>query len=386
MQVFKLYMKILNKYRGQIIMYIGIFAGLMFGFILPSTDNNGATGFTESTVKYAIFDYDNSVISKGIGKFLKDNHEIVEIENDEKETIQDALYNQKIHCAIRINEGYEEDNLEGNGKDSLEIYRINGTTKSVLMEEDINSFITIINTYLGAGYDSKEAVKLALEAQKVSVKVNLPEGEDTSGQSAVQFFFRYQPWMFIAMCVCGITPVLIILDKKNVRERIECSSYKFSKMNLEIILGVLVTGFAICALFSVAGVIVFHSEMSAMQAVLYIINMFCIMAVALAITFLVGKLTTKEQVVSLLANIISLGMAFLSGVFVPIEFLSDTIIKVAHFLPAYWYELAVTDIINYQSDKLARIIQYMGIQVLFAIAIVIVGVAVSRKRLVNKSA
>ena len=74
MQVFKLYMKILNKYKGQIIMYIGIFAGLMFGFILPSTDNNGATGFTESTVKYAIFDYDNSVISKGIGKFLKDNH------------------------------------------------------------------------------------------------------------------------------------------------------------------------------------------------------------------------------------------------------------------------------------------------------------------------
>ena len=129
-------------------MYIGIFAGLMFGFILPSTDNNTATGFTESTVKYAIFDYDNSVISKGIGDFLEENHEMVEIKNDEKETIQDALYNQKIHCAIRINKGYEKDNLAGDGKKSLEIYKIDGTTKSVLMEEDINSFITTINTYL----------------------------------------------------------------------------------------------------------------------------------------------------------------------------------------------------------------------------------------------
>ncbi len=386
MQVFKLYMKILNKHKGQIIMYIGIFAGLMFGFILPSTENNASTGFTESTVKYAIFDYDNSVISKGIGEFLEENHEKVEIKNDDKETIQDALYNQKIHCAIRIMEGYEKDNLAGNGKKSLEIYKIDGTTKSVLMEEDINSFITTINTYLGAGYDSDKAVELALEAQKVSVKVNLPDGEEATPESALHFFFRYQPWMFIAMCVCGITPVLIILDKKNVRERIECSSYKFSKMNMEIILGVLVTGFAICTVFSVASVIVFGNEMSAVQGVLYILNMFCIMAVALAIAFLVGKLTAKEQVVDLLANIISLGMAFLSGVFVPIELLSDTIIKVAHFLPAYWYELAVTDIINYKSDKLAKIAQYMGIQILFAVAIIIVGIAVSRKRMLNKSA
>ena len=32
MQVFKSYLKILNKKKGHILMYIGIFAGVLFGF------------------------------------------------------------------------------------------------------------------------------------------------------------------------------------------------------------------------------------------------------------------------------------------------------------------------------------------------------------------
>lgn len=386
MQVFKLYMKILNKHKGQIIMYVCIFAGLMFGIILPNSGKQESVNFTESTTKYAIFDYDNSEISKSVGEFLESNHELVEIKDDEKETIQDAMYNQKVACVVRIYEGYEKAFLEGNGSEKLEVYKINGTTKSMLLEEDLNGFIKVLKTYVEADYDIEEAIEHTNKAGETKVEVLLPDGEEIKEQSPSQFFFTYQPWMFIAMCVCGITPVLIILDKKIVRERIQCSSYKFSRMNGEILLGVLATGFSICALFAVAGIAIFYKEMSVTQGILYVINMFCIMAVALAITFLVGKVTTKEQVVSMLANVVSLGMAFLSGVFVPMEFLSDTIIKIAHFLPAYWYELAVIEINTYKSDKLYQILGYMGVQLVFALVIVIAGFAVSRKRVLHKGA
>lgn len=386
MQVFKLYMKILNKHKGQIIMYVCIFAGLMFGIILPNSGKQESVNFTESTTKYAIFDYDNSELSKSVGEFLESNHELVAIKDDEKETIQDAMYNQKVACVVRIYEGYEKAFLEGNGSEKLEVYKINGTTKSMLLEEDLNGFIKVLETYVEADYDIEEAIEHTNKAGETKVEVLLPDGEEIKEQSPSQFFFTYQPWMFIAMCVCGITPVLIILDKKIVRERIQCSSYKFSRMNGEILLGVLATGFAICALFAVAGIAIFYKEMSVTQGILYVINMFCIMAVALAITFLVGKVTTKEQVVSMLANVVSLGMAFLSGVFVPMELLSDTIIKIAHFLPAYWYELAVIEINTYKSDKLYQILGYMGVQLVFALVIVIAGFAVSRKRVLHKGA
>lgn len=54
----------------------------------------------------------------------------------------------------------------------------------------------------------------------------------------------------------------------------------------------------------------------------------------------------------MVSNVIALGMSFLSGVFVPIEFLGDGIIKIAHFLPAYWYIMGarLIDSGNYQSS------------------------------------
>lgn len=93
----------------------------------------------------------------------------------------------------------------------------------------------------------------------------------------------------------------------------------------------------------------------------------CILMVALGIVFLIGQVMKKAETVSMVSNVIALGMSFLSGVFVPIEFLGDGIIKVAHFLPAYWYIMGarLIDSGNYQSspDLLWR---YMGIEVLFA--------------------
>lgn len=386
MQVFKLYMKVLNKYKGQIIMYVGIFAGLMFGFILPNFDKSGVEQFTQSTAKYAIYDYDNSEMSNHIEDYLEENHELIEIKEDDTQIIQDALYNQKVYCVIRILEGYEEAFLEGNGSDKIQVYTIEGVVRGMLLEEELGSHLNIVSTYNKSGFSIEEAIELTDKVEETEIEVSLPQGEKLEGQTVVSQYFTYQPWMFIGMCIGGITPVLILLNKKHLRDRIQCSSYKFSKMNLEIILGVLVTGFIICTTFSVAGIVTFSGEVSKVQMALFIANMFCFMSVALSIAFLVGKITTKDQLVALLSNVLSLGMSFLSGVFVPLEYLNDTVIKIAHFLPAYWYELAVADINNYKSDKLGTILGYMGIQMLFAVAIMIAGLIIARKKMTYKAA
>ena len=109
------------------------------------------------------------------------------------------------------------------------------------------------------------------------------------------------------------------------------------------------------------------------------------MAVALSITFLISKLTNQIQVISLMANAFGLGMAFLGGVFVPLEFLSDTVIKIAHFLPTYWNVRTIELIERYQPKKIGTIFIYMGIQLLFAVAILCIGMVLAkRKRMINE--
>ncbi|MBE5925994.1 MAG: ABC transporter permease [Lachnospiraceae bacterium] len=380
MQVFKLYFKILNKNKGQIFMYVGIFMGILFGFILPNADKNSPKDFSESTTKYAIFDYDNSELSKGIAEYLEENHKKKSIKNDDKETIQDAMYNMDVSCVVRILDGFEEGFLKGEGDKYIEVYRIPGLSMAILFEEDMRSYLNVVDTYIKSGHNVKDSLIGVVEAQEIEVEVSLPEGTKVNNYSVAHWFFSYIPWIFIGMCVCAIAPVLVVFNKKVVKERIECSPYKFTKMNLEVILGVVVTGMVICIAFAVASLVGFGSDMKVTQGALYIGNMFCMMTVALAITFIISKLTSKGTVISLLANVVSLGMAFLTGVFVPMEMLSDTVIKIAHFLPSYWYELAVIEIDNYSGEVSAKIMGYMGVQLLFAVAIVILAMVISKKK------
>lgn len=380
MQVFKLYFKILDKNKGQIFMYVGIFMSILFGFILPNADKNKTQDFTESTTKYAIFDYDNSELSKGVAEHLEKTHKLKTIKDDKKETIQDAMYNMDVSCVVRVLEGFEEGFKKGEGDKYLEVYRIPGVTMAILFETDLNSYLNVAYTYNQFGYSVKESIDKAMVAQHIEIEVTLPQGTEVNDYGMAHWFFTYIPWVFIGMCVCTIAPVLVVFNKKTVRDRIECSSYKFSKMNFEVILGVIITGVGICVAFAIASIIGLGTGISAIKAALYIANMFCMMTVALAITFIVSKVTDGGPVISLFANVISLGMAFLTGVFVPMEYLSDTVIKIAHFLPTYWYELAVMKIDNYSSEFISEIMGYMGVQLLFAIAIAMVAVVVSKRK------
>lgn len=42
--------------------------------------------------------------------------------------------------------------------------------------------------------------------------------------------------------------------------------------------------------------------------------------------------------ISLIVTPVSLGISFMSGVFVPLSMLGSTVKKIARFIPVYWYE------------------------------------------------
>ena len=79
--------------------------------------------------------------------------------------------------------------------------------------------------------------------------------------------------------------------------------------------------------------------------------------------------------------VIALGMCFLCGIFVPLEFLGDSIIKAAHFLPAYWYITSASWIDRYvPGQAMGELWRGMGIQLLFGAALFGVGLAYSREK------
>ena len=385
MQVFKLYFKIFRKYRHLFVMYISIFLGTFLGIVSPQATKQEVESYTQLKCDFAVFDYDNSEISQAVIQYLQKIHNLEQIENDEKEIIQDELYIQSVDCVLRINEGFEKAWIENQEAEKLEVFSIPNKTEAVLLKQNLNSYLGKVLIYLNAGFEVEEALEKTMELMNTSIEVTLLDEKEVQPMGILYHFYKYLSWLFIMICVSSITVVLISLEKKEIRNRIQCSSYPFLKINIEIILAVLVTGVAICSFCIAMSMLFYPKEMFRIEGIFYMLNAFCTMAVALSITFLISKLTNKLQVVSLMANAFGLGMAFLGGVFVPLEFLSDTVIQIAHFLPTYWNVKAIELIERYQPKELGTIFLYMGIQLLFAIAILCIGMVLARrKRIINE--
>lgn len=385
MQVFKLYFKIFRNYCYLFVIYIGIFLGIFLGFIVPQAEKQETVSYTQLKCDFVVFDYDNSEVSRAIIQYLQTIHELEQIEDDTKETIQDELYVQNVDCVLRIKEGFEEAWMENEWAEKLEVFSIPNKTEAVLLKQNLNSYLGKVIIYLNAGFEVEEALEKTMELMDTSIEVQLLDEKETKPMSMLYYFYKYLSWVFIMICVSSITVVLISLEKKEIRNRIQCSSYPFLKMNTEIILAVLVTGFVICSFCIAISMLFYPREMFCMEGIFYMLNAFCTMAVALSITFLISKLTNQIQVISLMANAFGLGMAFLGGVFVPLEFLSDTVIKIAHFLPTYWNVRTIELIERYQPKEIGTIFIYMGIQLLFAVAILCIGMVLAkRKRMINE--
>ena len=84
---------------------------------------------------------------------------------------------------------------------------------------------------------------------------------------------------------------------------------------------------------------------------------------------------------TMISNLVVLGMCFLAGVFVPLEYLSDTLVKAAHFLPVYWYVEAVRRIDAMAEDSMSavNVLPDFGMQILFAVTLAAAGAAYARR-------
>lgn len=375
MQVFRAFLLVFNKHKGQVLMYVCIFVGIM-SLIMSSSDSSDE--YTSKQSEFAVFDYDESAISKGFIDSLSESDTLVEIENDDKETMQDELYARNVDCIVIIKKGFG-DNL-ADAEKYLDLVTIPNTSAATSFKGKVDGFLNVFKVYIAGGYDVEEALEKTYSVMETEVEVSLPDGDDAANRSKAFSFYNYLGWVMVVMIVSGITPVLQVFSKPDVKARISVSAYKYSNYNKELVLGVACACLAVCALFGVLSVVMLEGEMFSAKGAMLVLNMICYMIVSISIAFLIAKISSNEEIISLLSNIISLGMAFISGIFVPAEFLGDTVLKVAHFMPAYWYSEACKNIDIKMSDNMGRIFMCIGMQLIFAVIIFVAAVIVDKRK------
>lgn len=374
MQVYKCFFRILKKQMGQIIMYLGIFLALSIVVSLQGAENKGAE-FEAAEFSFSVFDEDDSPASKQMTAYLAKENELVEIP-DEKSAVQDELYNRHTHCVLRIPKGFGESLKEDEVKE-ISLTSVPGTFYGEIFEGKVNGYVTVLRNYLKGGFDEAEALKRAEKTLALEPEVELSSARDESIHSKMYYFFNYVPYIFLCICVVAITPVLIVFRGKGIGERMESSAYPVSKVNLSLCGGIVTAGIGLVVIHSTMVAALTKGALFSGKGLLYVANVVSFTFVAISFVFLIGRFVKRLEVLSMIANVAALGMSFLGGIFVPLHLLGDGVVRIAHFLPAYWYIRAAGWIDSYTGGSKAELYEFYGIQLLFAVAFLCVGFAFS---------
>ncbi len=393
MQTYKTFMKIALKNCPSAMLFFVIF---MVVCIISASQGETSEQeiYKDEEIRFTVFNRDESKLGDAVKEYLSQKNEYVDVE-DNDEDIRLSLYYRSVYYILVIPEGFEEAIANGRDMEFMN-YKVTDSAQGYYMDMEVESYMQTLKSYVAAGYDISDAVEKTQETLLENVEVNLLadiQDKETSGNTttvgsfdsrpSIYYFYQYVPYVFLAIVITALGPIIITFGKKDVRMRINVSAQSFKSYSVQMFLGVVTFGLAIMALFNILAVILYGSTLSFASLMCYLILTLSFLMVCLGITYFGGFIFSNSSTMGSFANVVSLGMSFIGGVFVPLELLGDTMKNIARFTPTYWYIQANNAIIGVEkfSDiNMNEFVKCCGIQLLFAAAFFCVGLAVLKQR------
>lgn len=332
MTVFKTFWKIVNKYKGTIILYTVML--ISFGGINLAS-NDTTTTFTSTLPNIAIVNNDQkSVLTNNLISYLSENSKVVDIENDE-EKINDALFYRDVSYVVYIPKNYTNDVLKGMNP-TIDIKSTNDYTSS-LEEMMLTDYLNLQNTYLKLTTDQTKLTNYINDTLKDKSEVVLTSKVDTKSLSKVSRYFNFASYSILAVVIFIITLVLTSFKEKTVNKRIVVSSMNYKKHNGLILKSSLLYALIVWVLFSLLAIILLGKSLLNIRGLLLILNTLIFTLQALTFALLISSLVNNKDAIGGIVNVVALGSAFLCGAFIPSMYLPEKVVSISHIFPAYYY-------------------------------------------------
>ena len=378
MIVFNAFFKVVKKYIGVIILYTVML--ISFGSINYATNSEDMT-FSNRLPDILIINNDEEVgLTKNLINYLKENANVLDIENDE-EKINDAIFYREVNYVIYIPKNYRVDTLNKLNP-TLDIKSANDYD-SAYTSMLLTRYLNVQNTYLKYTNNENELINSINNNLSYKTNIEITSKLDTSKLTKISRLFNFASYSIMAVIIYIICLVISSFNKDVVKKRTIISSMNYKKYNKYILLSSFIYSSIIWILYVILSFIIIGSSMFSLRGLIYILNTFIFSFVALTLALLISNLIKSKGAISGIVNVIALGQAFLCGAFIPSEFLGENIIKYSKILPAYWYNnsndlLSTIEVINIVNLK--PILLNMIVLVIFAIIFIVINNIVSKHK------
>jgi ABC-2 type transport system permease protein len=378
MIVFKNYLKIVKKYIPIIIVYTIVF---IFFSVITTQSENTILNFEAVTPNIAIInnDGDTKILNTFIN-YLSQNANIVEIQNDE-EAIQDALFFREISCVLIIPQNYTEDMFSGKNPE-IEIKKTEDGN-STYVELIAQRFLKITNIYIKTGMSEDEICTYIVKDLENQTTVTVDEKLDTSIYSKVKQYYNFSNYIFLSLCILIISEVMTSFKDTKIKKRNLMGTISYKKINIQIFLGNLCVTLGIWMFYVLISIALYGKIMLTQVGLLLILNALVFCITASAIGFLIANIVKSRVATNGIVNVISLGLSFISGSFVPQKYLGSTVLGIAKIFPSYWFitnNNKIVQLNEFNFESLKPIISNMGIVAVYVLIIFLI-IEINKKNL-----
>lgn len=372
MIVFKTILKILNKLKGMLILYT--FMLVMITFINQTSNNE--TSFLESKPSIAIVNEDDSLITNDFIDYM-DKHCI--IKNLAPKNIDDALFYRSINMVVYIPKDFGENLLSNNV--TLE-YKASGDEASAYTKMLIEKYIKTVLIYKDY-YSDEELINHVNNLLKLDANVEVKTKLETSKLERMTRYFNFLNYALLAGSVYCISMILASIKEEKVKKRTIISSFDYKKYD-RIVLGTLsIVIFGIWLLYMLLSIILFKNTIFTSNGLAYILNSFVFTIASLCIGYLIGNITQNKNAIAGIINVVALGSSFLCGCFVPVEYMPDYALKIAHIFPTYYYvsnNEIIKTIETFNPTLIKSLLKNEFVIVLFSLLFILLTNYISKKK------
>ena len=377
MSIFKAFLKVLKSCKGTIILYSVI---LIFfaAFNMKAGDNT--SNFVAERPDVFIQNYDKMEgITESLVHYLEGNANIVPLKDSEN-AIKDAIFYRDVNYIITIPENFRQDFLEHKNP-TIEVQGT-GDYLASLSEMYLEKYLKFANIYRDTFSSEEELIKNIEKTLDKKTNIQVTSKLDTDHLAEVANYYNFANYSILAGCVFVICMVLFSFGREEIRKRAIISSMNYKRYNRKLLLSNALFACLLWAFYVLVSFVLFGSSIFTTHILFYMLNSFIFTLCALSIAFLIGNLVHNREAINGIVNVVALGSSFLCGAFVPVEYLPDFVLNIAHLLPSYWYintneSLKTMEVFNFES--LRPILINMGVLLLFILLFIMLTNFISSK-------
>ena len=378
MIVFNTFWKVIKKYKATVILYTAML--VIFGSTNMQANNKAMT-FTNTKPDILIVNNDkDGILTKNLVDYLNKNTNIVKIKDNE-EARDDALFYRDVSYIIYIPTSYSKNVLNGINN-TLDIKSTNDYNAS-LAEMILKKYIEVENVYASIYRDEAKIINAINKNLETNSNVEITSKLNTTTMEKTARFYNFASYCIMAVTIYIVCLVLSSFHNEMINKRIVVSSMNYKKHNRLILGASFAYALIVWILYIVLGIILLGDVMFTIRGLIYVLNTLIFTFVALTLALLISTITNNKNAISGIVNVVALAQAFLCGAFIPTQWLPNSVLTIAHVLPAYWY-INTNDILKeletISSTTLKPVIINSIILILFSLIFIILNNIISKKK------